>query len=114
MRCRAIIVSPHVAKYADPIAFHAGERVAVHQADAEFPGWHWCTNALGKEGWVHASFLSATVGNAVGLLDYSAAELTVSVGDEGVLLEKLGGWVYFQADDGAIGWVPENHVRVAV
>jgi hypothetical protein len=50
----------------------------------------------------------------VGLRDYSAAELTVSIGDVGVLLEKLGGWVYFQADSGAIGWVPENHVRAAV
>ena len=114
MRCRATIVSPHVAKYADPIAIHVGERVTVHQADTEFPDWHWCTNALGKKGWVHASSLSATVGSAVGLRDYSAAELTVSAGDEGVLLEVLGGWVYFQTDGGDIGWVPESHVRVAV
>jgi hypothetical protein len=90
VRCRGIIASSYVAKYADPIAFYVGERLTVRRADTEFDGWHWCTDTLGKEGWVHASALSTTAGNAVGLQDYSAAELTVSVGVEGVILEKLG------------------------
>ena len=53
MNPQAIVVTPYAAQYADPIAFRCGDQVTVHRADTEYIGWYWCTNAQGREGWVH-------------------------------------------------------------
>ena len=106
MSARIAVLSAYTAKYTDPISFRAGERVTVQRADDEYPGWHWCVGGNGKEGWVHESFLSATTGVALAVRDYTAAELTVTGGEEGRLLDRLSAWAYLELNDGRIGWLP--------
>ncbi len=114
MELRAIVISPYVAQYADTITLRAFDAVEVHRTDAEYPGWYWCTSNGGMSGWVHASYLSGTVGTIAAIRDYSAHELTVEVGERGRVMERLGGWVFVELSDGRVGWVPEVHVQVAV
>jgi SH3-like domain-containing protein len=109
MASRVSIIRPYAAQYPQPIAFAAGDRVSVHHADTEYIGWHWCRNAAGVEGWVHESYLSGTQGDATAVRSYSAEELTVVEGDQGTVLDQLGGWLYLELDDARKGWVPEAH-----
>jgi hypothetical protein len=111
---RVLIIRPYAAKYARPIEFGAGDKVLVHRPDTEYIGWHWCSNATGVEGWVHESYLSSTQGAATGVRQYSAAELTVTEGDQGIVLDRLDGWLYLELDDASKGWVPEaNALRIS-
>ncbi len=105
-----LVTRAYVAQYADPIAFRVGDRVTVHRADTEYLGWHWCTNDLGKEGWVHESYLSGVQGEVTGIRDYTAAELSVAEADRVIFLDRSNGWVYVERGDGARGWIPESHV----
>src|ERR1700680_5230496 len=97
---KALVIKPHAAKYADPIQCHAGERVLVHRADCEFPGWYWCRASDGKEGWVHAHFLSQVDKGATAVKDYSALEATVCVGASVEVVECVGGWAYVITNSG--------------
>lgn len=101
---------PYQTVYHEPIEFCAGERVQVGREDPEYPGWHWCRVASGREGWVHRSFLGATQGETQAITAYSARELDVSAGDCGEVLESLAGWIYLRLDDGRVGWLPQSHV----
>lgn len=105
---RARLTENCTAHYPDPIRFAAGERVVVHRADDEFPGWHWCTGPDGREGWVHVAFLSATHGEARGVRDYAATEITAPAGTSVQVLERLGEWAWVALDDGRRGWVLER------
>jgi uncharacterized protein YgiM (DUF1202 family) len=108
---RLVVTRDYVAQYADPIALRMGDAVTVHRADTEYVGWYWCTNDSGKEGWVHESYLSAVHGQAAGIKDYTAAELSVRAGERVTFLDRSTGWVFVQRQDGAKGWVPETHVN---
>jgi SH3-like domain-containing protein len=110
---RFAVVRTYAATYADPISFEAGDRVEVQRPDAEFPGWHWCRNRSGKEGWVHRSFLEGEAGMTVGIRAYSARELSVDVGAAGTVLQQLDGWLYVELQDGRQGWLPVSHVASA-
>ncbi len=106
---RFVVERAYAAAYADPICFDAGDPVEVQRADAEFPGWYWCRSQAGKEGWVHHAFLYGSSGMTHALRSYSARELTAQVGQQGTVLEHLGGWLHVQLDGGDIGWLPETH-----
>lgn len=105
---RARLTATCTPHYPDPIRFAAGDRVRVHRADEEFPGWHWCTGPDGREGWVHAAFLSSTHGEAVGVRDYAATELAADAGTSVDVLERAGAWAWVALDDGRRGWVLES------
>ena len=105
------VIKAYQAQYSDPISFEAGTNVKVERADPEFPDWFWCRASSGKEGWVHRSFLAATLGTTTGTRAYSARELSVSGGERGALLESLDGWVRIRLDSGGEGWLPESHVH---
>lgn len=114
MTSRVRVCAAYIAKYADPIALSRGDSVIAEREDSEFPGWYWCTSDKGKSGWVHRKFLDRVDGPALATADYTAAEISVSAGDEGTVLDRLAGWVYLQLPDGRLGWVPESSVQTAV
>lgn len=103
-----VVREAYAAQYADPIAFRCGDEVQVERSDVEFPEWFWCRGPDGKEGWGHRSFLSQSTGRALGISDYSARELSVSVGDRDRIIRVLDGWAYFQLEENRAGWVPER------
>jgi SH3-like domain-containing protein len=105
---KVIIREAYAAQYADPIAFRQGDTVRVQRADAEFVEWLWCCGPDGKEGWVHRSFLSECSGHAKAISDYSAEELTVSVGERGRIIQALNGWAFVELEGSRVGWVPER------
>ncbi len=110
---RFVVVRAYAAAYADPIAFEAGDAVEVQKPDAEFPGWYWCRNRIGKEGWVHRSFLERDAGRTVAVRAYSARELSVEENVAGKVLQRLDGWLYAELQDGSQGWLPASHVAFA-
>ena len=109
---RVEIIAPYSSQYPDPIRFAAGELVEVGREDGEFPGWFWCRSQAGKEGWVHQSFLDGVAGEAIAVADYSGNELTVSGGEQGLLIQLLDGWACVRLDAGDQGWIPEGHLRI--
>ena len=64
-----VVIEAYTAQYGDPIAFRAGEAVHVQRADPDFPEWFWCRGPDCKEGWVHFSYLSQTIGQATAVRD---------------------------------------------
>ena len=107
-RSVVVVREAYAAQYADPIAFRCGDEVQVERSDVEFTEWFWCRGPDGKEGWVHRSFLSQSTGRALAISDYSARELSVSVGDRGRIIRVLDGWAYLQLEEDRAGWVPER------
>jgi hypothetical protein len=78
-----VVREAYAAQYTDPIAFRCGDMIQVEHPDHVFAEWFWCRGPDGRQGWVHRSFLSRANDQAVGISDYSARELTVSVGEAG-------------------------------
>ena len=110
MTRRARVVRHWAATYPDPMAGSAGEPVRVGRADDEYPGWRWCTDPRGREGWMPEALIGA---DGCATEDYDARELTVSVGDEGEVLRERGGWLWCRAADGSTGWIPETSAEDA-
>jgi SH3-like domain-containing protein len=110
---RVVVRERYAAQYTDPIAFRCGDVIHVGLPDPVFAEWFWCQGRDGKEGWVHRSFLSQTTGQAIGISNYSARELTVSPGEAGQVIRALDGWVFLELQDGRAGWVPEKAVEAA-
>lgn len=112
MVSKVTVTKAYTAQYSNPIRFDAGESVTVGREDDTFPGWYWCRDGRGREGWVPARLLDDTQGPTTGRRTYSAQELTVAGGEGGELIQRFGGWVEARLDDGRVGWLPETHVRV--
>lgn len=106
------VTKAYEAQYSDPICFEAGAVVQVGRQDPEYQGWFWCRAPSGKEGWVHRSFLAASVGTTTSVHPYFARELTVVGGERGTLVHLLDGWVYIRLDNGGEGWIPQSHVQL--
>ncbi len=107
------VIKPYQAPFPDPIVVRKGEQVMLDASKhTDIPGWVWCVAASGKSGWVPSSFLIIT--GSVGLLkrDYNAIELTVQPGDELELHEQESGFWWVTHEDGRLGWVPEECVRI--
>ena len=106
MLVRGRVCRAYTRAYSDPLTLHDAEIVTVVARDTDFPAYMWCTNLMGKGGWVPESYLQirGAVGRA--LRDYSAHELTVQVGDTLTLLTTEGGWYWAENVAGEQGWVP--------
>jgi len=101
------VIKPWAAVYADPIRVEAWEPVEVGRADDDAPGWRWCTDPRGKEGWMPHAWVDES---GCARRGYDARELTVAVDDLLTALEEHEGWRWCQARDGQTGWVPAAHL----
>ena len=96
-----------------PIVAAAGDRVTVGRRDDEWPDYLWCTAATGEASWLPESVLELVVdGSATAARAYSAAELTVGVGDEVHVGERIGGWTWCTDQFGESGWLPDRVLSV--
>jgi len=111
-RAKSVITQKYKVQYPNPIQVKAGENVQIVRADEEFPGWHWCRAADGREGWMPLELLSSQESPAVVLRDYSAKELAVQPGDEVEVQEVCHGWVLVKDAQGELGWIPQSHVNM--
>jgi uncharacterized protein YgiM (DUF1202 family) len=104
------VCNDYNAAYPDPLKVTEGEIMIIIRDDAEWPGWIWCRNSNGKEGWVPKNYARIEKNQAVMICDYNAAELTVSSGEKLLILKKESNWFWCRNDSGVEGWVPETHM----
>ena len=109
-KAKARIRLQYEVEYLNPIHVKAGERVEVGRADSDCPDWLWSRAADGREGWVPVELLSAERPTATILVDYSAKELAVKIGEEVEVEEIRHGWALVRNTQGEIGWIPESHI----
>lgn len=105
------VTKAYASQYPDPICFEVNATIQFDREDPEFPGWFWCRLPSGKEGWVHRSFLAASLGTTMAIRAYSAKELTAAAGERGTLLHLLDGWAFVRLESGGEGWIPEDHLQ---
>lgn len=108
----ARIIREYRIQYTDPLCVEAGENVSVGREDNEFPGWKWCKELGGGEGWVPVELLSdATATVTTVLCDYSSRELAVQLGEEVTVEDARHEWLLVRNSRGERGWIPASHVE---
>ncbi|WP_252180020.1 SH3 domain-containing protein [Endozoicomonas sp. 4G] len=101
------VIEDYQACYPDPVTFSEGDRLMLGKSDDEFPGWIWVTATCGKEGWAPLPLirrLSQNQGTAIE--DYTARELSVSVGEDLKILREINAWAWVENRQKHMGWVP--------
>jgi hypothetical protein len=94
----------------DPMFVLKGEPLVVAYESEEWPGWIWCINNEGKNGWVPLNYIEINSDSAVAIRDYDASELTVMAGEEVIVLEEESGWCWCQYGNDEKGWVPVENL----
>jgi SH3-like domain-containing protein len=109
----AVLLRDYRTQYHDPVRFARGERVQVGARDTEWPEFLWATDAAGRSGWVHQSYLDGDHGDVAAARDYSARELHADAGQQVRLIEPAGGWWWAEDARGEQGWLPARDLRIA-
>lgn len=107
----ARVIADYQAPYADPISVNAGDRIIIDNSKkTDWHGWIWCTNQLGKSGWVPEAYIDRH--GDVGYLryDYDAIELNVRVGEILICHKEESGFVWATNQMNQNGWVPLTHI----
>ena len=110
--CFCRVTADYESPYTAPFFLAAGAQVAVGRTDAEWPGWVWCTNAVGESRWVPESYLRCE--GAAGWLrrDYDAVELSVRAGEGVTAVSQESGWLWCINQTGQSGWLPQSHLQI--
>ena len=109
---RVRVIRDYEAPYPDPVAAEAGGRVTIDASRAsEWEGWVWCTDHLGKGGWVPEAYLEVRGDQGTLLCDYDAIELTIREGETLTVHMIESAFLWVTTADGRSGWVPAEHVR---
>lgn len=98
--------------YPDPLEVVEGDRVTVGERDEEWTGFLWCVSPGGKDGWVPENYVEHSGDVGVMRCEYTAGELTISVGEELALHKSESGWYWTTNKEGESGWVPANHIEL--
>jgi hypothetical protein len=106
------VIEEYESQYPDPIVFSTGEVLSLGRQDPEWPGWIWCTSAVGKKGWVPERMIERVGDAGVALLSYTARELSVQMGDLLDLMELESGWYWAANQAGETGWIPERNLLI--
>ena len=110
--CNCLVTRSWTAVYPDPIKVAAGEPIELDGRADVWDGhtWLWAKNTEGKEGWVPDCIIS-TGRPAHATEDYSAVELTCTIGQTLSAKRVMHGWVWCSNSNGEVGWVPERNLR---
>jgi hypothetical protein len=106
----AIVAMPYQRPYEDPISLKAGDRVLIDPdktKETDILGWSWCTGPDGRQGWVPTAWMTHQDGAWQIVRDFSALELTLTVGDRVTLHHGESGFVFVTHENGSVGWVPD-------
>ncbi len=114
-KCRVII--EYQTFYTDPISVNAGETITVSEKVDYWNGnpawvWVWCTDRRGKSGWVPRNCIDFAADGTTGvaLYNYTARELSVTIGEVLTIEGEESGWLWTTNQQGRSGWVPRDHV----
>ncbi len=107
------VIKPHITTFPDPLKIKIGQSLTIIPKESEYPGWIWCVDRDGKDGWVPASYVKQYVDYGIALFDYDATELSVQVGEELTILKEESGWFWCRTRTGKFGWVPQENLMNA-
>ena len=107
------VIAGYRAPYPDPIRVKVGDEVAVDlEKKTEIQGWVWCTNSVGKSGWVPTKYIEVMENRGKMLCDYNAIELTVHVGEILTAHKEESNFYWVMNQAGQQGWVPAENVEL--
>jgi hypothetical protein len=108
-----VVKKSHKTVDFDPLIAHKGEVFSFERKPTEWPGWIWCTGAVGKSAWVPESWVIIQGDRCRFIREYNAFELAVNQGEE--LFGKIeeSGWVWVRNQKGDEGWVPRECLDLA-
>ena len=114
-KCR--VIAEHQALYPNPLTVEAGELLIISEKVEYWNGnpdwvWIWCTDARGKTGWVPKGLIDVQSNGLTGIAryDYTATELTTTIGEELVANREESGWLWCTNTQNKSGWVPADHI----
>lgn len=103
----------------DPLTVEANEPVSISKRVFHWHNnpqwvWVWCTDQRGKSGWTPLTYLIYNEDGDSGTIrhPYTAAELTISTGDELTIEYEESGWYWCTNIHGEKGWVPVDYVQL--
>jgi hypothetical protein len=113
MRQSFRVVKPYQTPCSEPLIARKGEHLSFERRESEWEGWIWCTSTSGRPGWVPESWVEIQDNFCILKRNYTAAELSVSIGETitADLLES--GWAWATSEHGECGWVPLKHLAPA-
>jgi uncharacterized protein YgiM (DUF1202 family) len=95
-----------------PVTVRAGEELRIGRRDDEWPGWVFCEDSTGRQGWIPEKYLKITGEEGMAEQDYTARELSAVEG-EIVRVEKLeSGWAWVTSMTDETGWIPIRNLKV--
>lgn len=111
-----IVIQDYENSNTEPIELNASDMVIIGEKfedDEQWPNWIYCVSLkTGKGGWTPVQILRMDGGTGVAMLDYTAKEMTVAVGDIVSGDNEMNGWLWcFRKSDGQSGWVPQNCLK---
>lgn len=114
------VIADYQRSSQDPLTVTAGEILQVSARRDLWNNnpawvWIWCSDPRGKSGWVPLNLLDAHSGSSTGTAryTYSAAELSVAVGETLTVYKHESGWAWCTNQQGTNGWVPLEHIKQA-
>ncbi|MFX0028442.1 MAG: SH3 domain-containing protein [Candidatus Hermodarchaeota archaeon] len=108
------VIAEYRSPFPDPLKIQKNEQVQIVEKESEWPGWIWCINKNGMEGWIPKSYLNIKGRNAILLRDYDATEINAIVGEEFIIEEEESGWFWVSSKEGIKGWIPIRNVEVFI
>ena len=110
----ALVIVNHEApaSYRDsPLKVSAGDELKVGRRDEEWPGWVFCEDIVGRQGWVPEKYVKIIGEKGIAEHAYSAQELSAFEG-EIVRVERLeSGWAWVTSMTDETGWIPVKNLK---
>ena len=104
------VTKPHKSKFPNPLKFNKGDTVSVNTDRDDEPGWLWCIDVNGIEGWVPEVYVERNGASGSLNRDYDATEMNITVGEELQILDEESSWLLCRKPNGETGWVPGDNV----
>ena len=101
-----------LAKYrSNPLAMLGGDELKVGRRDDEWPGWVFCEDTAGRQGWVPEKYVRISGEKGIAEEGYVAQELSAVEG-EIVRVEKVErGWAWVRSMTDETGWIPVKNLK---
>lgn len=107
------VIKQHQGEISTPLTIEKNDIIEGEIRKTNWDGWLWCRNANGVFGWVPEPYLKQLPedGKYMVIQDYNAFELSVDIGQELLILDKVSSWAWVRTIDHREGWVPLENLE---
>ena len=109
------VIQSYESEYTTAMFFKKGEYINAEEKESPWQGWVWCCNNEKNYRWVPKSYIKLVDDESdlfIFLKDYNAKELSVSKGEQLMLIYEESDWIWVRNQKGDEGWVPLENVEV--